>query len=154
MFSLSMNRYKPFWLLAIILQFSLLCQAQTTNGNRKSTKIQFTTLKWDAVKKLAKQQGKLIFVDAYAEWCAPCKLMVSTIFTDKTVSSYFNTKFINVKIDMEKEEGVHLAELWNVSTYPTLLFLDSSGKIVSFTEGYIDASGLLKLGKQIDHPKK
>jgi uncharacterized protein YyaL (SSP411 family) len=58
----------------------------------------------------AKKENKLIFVDAYASWCGPCKLMVKNIFPLKTVGDYYNSHFINAKIDMEKGEGIELAK--------------------------------------------
>ena len=78
----------PF-LLTFSLFFSLFCQAQSG--------IEFFHGSWDEALELAKKEHKAIFMDAYAEWCGPCKRMAKNIFTQKEVGDFFNKHFINVK---------------------------------------------------------
>ena len=63
--------------------------------------------------KAAKAEGKLLFVDFYTEWCGPCKMMANNVFPQKDVGDYMNAKFVCLKIDAEKGEGVELAERRN-----------------------------------------
>ena len=49
--------------------------------------------------------NELIFMDAYAIWCDPCKKMAKNVFKQKKVGQFFNQNFINVKMDMEKDIG-------------------------------------------------
>ena len=35
----------------------------------------------------AKQNPKLIFVDLYADWCVPCRIMEANVYSDPTVAS-------------------------------------------------------------------
>ena len=37
----------------------------------------------------AKAENKLIFIDAYAVWCGPCKVMARDIFPLKEVGDFF-----------------------------------------------------------------
>lgn len=109
--------------------------------------INFTDAKWNEILELAKNQDKIIFLDAYAEWCGPCKLMSAKVFTDSEVGSFYNNNFINVKIDMEKGEGLKLRSDYLVTAYPTLLFINPNGEIIQKKVGALNAKDFLLLGK-------
>ena len=56
--------------------------------------------------------------------------------------NYFNHKkwfeienFINFKVDAEKAQGLDLAIMYMVSSYPTLLFLDDQGNVLERKDG-------------------
>lgn len=115
-------------------------------------KINFEKGSFNSLLEKAAKQDKLIFVDAYAEWCGPCKLMERNVFTNAEVGAYFNENFINAQIDMEKGEGVELAMRYGVSAYPSLLFLNSKGEVVQKFIGYYDAKNFLKIGKEVADP--
>lgn len=83
----------------------------------------------------AKAENKLVFVDFYTTWCLPCKLMEEDVFTDKELGNYMNANYISYKVDAEKGNGVNLASIFKVSVYPTLLFLDTNGKVLERKEG-------------------
>ncbi|WP_312419209.1 thioredoxin fold domain-containing protein [Epilithonimonas sp.] len=100
----------------------------------------------------AKAEKKLVFMDAYAAWCGPCKLMEKNVFTDKNVADYYNQNFINAHFDMEKGEGKTLAAKYGIRSYPTLLFLNSEGEIVGKELGYIKTEEFLALGKKNNKP--
>jgi thiol-disulfide isomerase/thioredoxin len=84
---------------------------------------------------LAKKENKLIFMDAYASWCGPCKWMSANIFTNDTVADFYNSHFICIKMDMEKGEGVKLSEKYDIKAYPTLLFIRPDGTLVHLKVG-------------------
>ena len=90
---------------------------------------------FETVLALAKSEGKLVFVDFYADWCTPCKMMDQEVFTDKSIGDYFNKKFVNIKVDSEKGNGPDLAAIFEVTALPTLLFLDEIGRVVMRREG-------------------
>lgn len=83
----------------------------------------------------AKAENKLVFIDAYTTWCGPCKWMSKNIFTNDTIADYFNSNFINAKIDMEKGEGIDIAKKYEVRCYPNLLFVDGDGNLVHRAAG-------------------
>ena len=95
----------------------------------------------------SKSQGKLIFVDAYAEWCGPCKWMSNTVFKEEAVGAFYNKHFINMKIDMEKGEGPALARKYGVRAYPTFFFLDENGEVVAKAMGGRRTAQFLELGE-------
>lgn len=101
----------------------------------------------------AKAEDKLIFLDAYASWCRPCKMMSAYVFTKPEVGEYYNEHFINVKMDMEKGEGPNLARQLKVTAYPTFFYINGDGQVKYFKKGYIESDDLLKLGAQINKKK-
>lgn len=91
--------------------------------------------------------GKPIFMDAYAEWCGPCKLMDKKVFSQFKAGEFFNANFINIKMDMEKGEGIDLAKKLGVKAYPTFFILNSEGTVKVNTLGYMDVDRLIEFGK-------
>ncbi|MFZ4477717.1 MAG: thioredoxin family protein [Saprospiraceae bacterium] len=110
--------------------------------------IEFFHGKWSEALEKAKAEDKLIFVDAYASWCGPCKRMSSQVFPDSKSGAFYNTSFVCLKIDMEKPENADFADKYPVGSYPTLLFIDADGKIVLKEVGYRDVDPFLALGKK------
>ncbi|MCR8666550.1 thioredoxin domain-containing protein [Aestuariibaculum sp. M13] len=83
----------------------------------------------------AKAENKLVFIDFYTVWCGPCKKMARDIFPLSTVGEMYNKNFINLKLDAEKE-GEAVAKQYNVTGYPTLLYLDTDGKVLLMDTAY------------------
>lgn len=102
----------------------------------------------------AKKENKLVFIDAYASWCGPCKLMAKNIFPLQAVGDYYNGHFINAKIDMEKGEGVDLAKKYNVKAFPTYLFINGNGEEVHRTLGYVEEKDFIQFAKDAEDPSK
>ncbi|SHM98081.1 thioredoxin family protein [Mucilaginibacter sp. OK098] len=118
----------------------------TTDKN--PTHIVFIENSWDEALKQAALQNKYIFVDAYATWCGPCKMLKAQTFTDDKAAAFYNSNFVNVAIDMEKGRGPELARQWQLRAYPTLIIFDPKGKPVLGSVGFIKADDLIKFGKQ------
>jgi thiol-disulfide isomerase/thioredoxin len=95
----------------------------------------------------ASANGKVVFLDAYTVWCGPCKKMTANTFPDSTVGAFYNAHFVNIKIDMEKGEGVALARQYGIDLYPTLLFLDTEGKIMHRVAGFYGTKEFIELGQ-------
>lgn len=75
----------------------------------------------------ASKKSKPVFLDCYTSWCGPCKQMANQVFTLPEAGEFFNSNFVNIKIDMEKGEGVALKEKYNVKAFPTFIILDGKG---------------------------
>ncbi len=116
--------------------------------------IKFEDSNFASILAKAKKENKLIFVDAYASWCGPCKLMVKNIFPLQSVGDYYNAHFINAKIDMEKGEGIDLAKKYNVKAFPTYLFIDGNGEAVHRTLGYVEEKDFIQFAKDAEDPKR
>lgn len=131
-----------FYRLVIIVPavfFTITCKAQSS---REGINFFHGTLK--EAREKAKKENKLIFFDAYASWCGPCRYMDSVIYTKKTVGDFFNKNFVSIRVDMEKGEGPELAtKLTSIDGYPSLLFLDGDGHIVKTILGSRSEKALL-----------
>ncbi len=110
--------------------------------------IDFFQGSWKEVKNKAAETGKPVFVDAYAEWCGPCKMMDRRVFTRKKVGKFYNEHFINYQYDMEKGNGPKFRKKFRVTAYPTLIYFNSEGKVIKRKRGAMGPQSLLKLGKK------
>ncbi len=137
---------KSFYVLMLCLaSFGATLQAQ--DG------IRFEQGSWETILAKAKAENKLIFLDAYAAWCGPCKMMDRDVFSDASVGKFYNEQFINARIDMEKGEGPSLASHYGVRAYPTLFFIDASGEMAHTALGYHGVEQFLELGKTALKPE-
>lgn len=107
--------------------------------------IKFEESTWKEAMEKAKKADKPLFVDAFAQWCGPCKAMAKNVFTREEVGKFFNENFINLKLDMETPDGRDFEALYTVSAYPTLFFIDTKGKVIKKVVGGQQAEGLLRI---------
>jgi thiol-disulfide isomerase/thioredoxin len=76
----------------------------------------------------AKATKKLVFVDCFTIWCAPCTYMTREVFPLQEAGDFFNKHFINVMFDMEQAEGLEINDKYTVTNYPTYLILTPDGE--------------------------
>ncbi|MEO1515116.1 MAG: thioredoxin family protein [Bacteroidota bacterium] len=134
----------------IILLF--LGLALVINIEAQDAGIQFSQTDWEQTLQMAKEQDKLIFVDAYTTWCGPCKRMAANVFPQEAVGALYNDHFINLKIDMEKGEGILFARAYGVQSYPTFLYINSRGQLMHKGLGSRDADEFIALGEAATDP--
>ncbi len=134
-----------FVTLSLVLTFSIFAQ------NRQ---IIFETGNVASVFEKAKKENKLIFVDAMTSWCGPCKQMAKHVFTNDTVADYYNLHFVNLKLDMEKGEGLAYAEKYQVRCYPNMMFLDANGNVVHRVAGSMPVTEFIAFAKKTKTPEK
>ncbi len=91
--------------------------------------VYFYELSYEDALKMAKQQGRKLFIDCYTTWCGPCKYMSETVFKQEKVGDFLNQNFICLKYDMEKGEGPELAKKFGVRAYPTFVIVNPDGTI-------------------------
>lgn len=140
-----MNPFYKFLFLTFLLpSFALAQESKPT--------ILFQNISFKQALDQSEKTGKLIFVDCYTSWCAPCKWMEQNVFVNDSVYKYFNAHFVNFKIDMEKGEGPQLREKYKVASYPTYLFLNENGDIIHRTGSKMEVSEFLKQGETANNP--
>jgi thiol:disulfide interchange protein len=96
----------------------------------------------------AKAEKKLVFIDAYATWCSPCKLMDRNVFTHSPTADFFNKNFISYKVNVDKDNGSTIKLLYDVNTLPGLLFLNANGDLLVKEQNSITISQLKSLANK------
>jgi thioredoxin-related protein len=115
--------------------------------------INFFKGSWQEVLKEAQKTSKPIFVDFYATWCGPCKLMSKTTFKDAEVGKYYNDNFISFKVDAEHEE-TELVNKVGLRAYPTLVYFNPQGVIMLNWVGMLDKEEILQKGQLVRNFEK
>ncbi len=137
-------------ILPLLLAFiAIIHPLRSNSGNETRTGIIFHQGTWQEALQLAEEEGKPIFLDISASWCAPCKRLKATTFPDNEVGELYNRNFINVMVDGEKGEGIELARKYEIRGYPSLIFVDSEGKLIAQTTGYLNPEQFVAIGKEI-----
>jgi len=91
------------------------------------------TITWQqydpAVLYRARQEGKPVLLEFYADWCIPCLELEQHTFSDGGVINS-TWPFVRVQVDMsdyESPESERLREEFGVTGVPEILFLDARG---------------------------
>lgn len=99
---------------------------------------------FDEALKKAQSEKKDLFVDFYADWCGPCKMMSTEVFTRPEVGEYFNARFVCVQIDADAPANKTLAKKYNVTALPTMIFISREGKEMRRIQGALDPESFLQ----------
>jgi len=121
---------------------------------------------WEQVLKKAQRENKYIFVDCYATWCGPCKSMDKEVFTVDSIGNFFNANYVSIKLQFDstaKDDNyvrnwLPMAKIfqqsYQIEGFPTYLFFDPSGKLVSKTIGAEQAENFLANAKRMLNPSE
>ena len=145
-----MTNHSIYLVVATLLSISTSAMAQEAGQEG----IVFIDNEWNDALATAKASGKNIFIDAYTTWCGPCKMMDRDVFTDSSVAIFYNKHFINLKLDIEKGDGLEVAEKFQVRAYPSFLFIDADQNLVHRGVGYQPVARFLQLGDEALDPAK
>ncbi len=153
------NMYRIFYLLVLL---PLISSAQNAE-----TGIDFTqNLNWQQIQQKAKNENKFIFVDCYATWCKPCKMMDSMVYTLSDVGAALNKSFISVKVQMDTsgrdaqnikawyKDANEIKQKYSVTSFPTFLFFSPEGELVHKGIGYMHSSGFIPLADDARTPDR
>lgn len=126
-----------------IIAALLVCHLAMAQG------ISFEHGNWASVKAKAAKAHKLVYLDVFTTWCGPCKMMARNYFPAQEAGDFYNKQFINYQIDAEKGEGLDVAKTYNITGYPTNLFIEpATGKVIYRTMGMpADLKGFIQNGK-------
>lgn len=101
--------------------------------------VKFETKSTDAVREMAVKTGKLVFIDLYADWCPPCRMMERQVFSRKDVGEFMDQRFIAAKYDTDKTTGRELMKKYGSGAIPLYLVFDTQGELLGRIQGAADA---------------
>ena len=104
------------------------------------------------VMKKAGDEGKLYFVDFYADWCTPCKWMDKTVFSDDQVKHKLTDNYIPIKVNIDDLDGFELKQKYKIGVLPTFIIFNSSGEMVDRVEETLNVDELLEILALHDNP--
>jgi thiol:disulfide interchange protein len=123
-----------------------------------ASEIKWVTL--DELQELNKKEPRKVFIDIYATWCGPCKLMDKKTFADPDIVQYVNENYYAVKLNGEGKQQVNifgktmteaeLAYAFQIRGYPSTVFMTEELQPYQPVAGYIPAKEFLKMLKQFN----
>ncbi len=96
---------------------------------------------------IAKKKKKplLIFFTG-SDWCGPCKMLVEDFFETEKFKKMADTELVLYEADLprnadlitdtQREDNLKLRSKYNVSSYPTVIILNSKGKEIGRKKSY------------------
>lgn len=86
----------------------------------------------------AKKNPRLIFVDLYADWCIPCRVMDASVYSDPSVAAFLNNRFYPVKLNAESQDTIMCDgqkktvkrcyfDVWELSVLPAFVLVAPKG---------------------------
>jgi thiol:disulfide interchange protein DsbD len=92
----------------------------------------------DGVLKTAQAARRPVLIDFSADWCIPCREMENTTFTDPGVVKEAS-RFVKLRADLTRQDSKSesIISQFQVQGVPTLMLLDSGGRVRKKMVGYI-----------------
>ena len=90
----------------------------------------------------AKETGRPIMIDFYADWCGPCKMLDAETYSDDRVAAA-STNLVMVRIDVDQNQP--LAGRYRVESIPTIVVLNSEGTEINREVGFMPVGPMLTM---------
>lgn len=132
--------------------FTVLTLSTYANPITTENSVEFYEGNFDSAKSKAMEEGKLFFVDFYADWCLPCKWMDETTFKNSEVVDILNDNFVALKVDVDELDGFELRQKFGVNVFPTLLVFGADGSLIKRIEETMPPSQLAGILDELNVP--
>ena len=91
----------------------------------------------------ARNEGKPVLVNFYADWCVWCKRLESTTLRDAKVAAVLQDKVVPLSLDVDGG-GKELSNEYQVDGLPTIIVLDAGGNEIGRIPGYMPPDSFLE----------
>ena len=98
----------------------------------------------------SKTDKKPLFVMVHANYCSTCRNMLKTIFPEKSVGDYYNSKFINAILDIDANSTDQFNKDYNIQGTPTFLLFSYDGKLIKKTSGFLDKDAIISFATDVN----
>ena len=88
----------------------------------------------------ARKSDKPMMIEFWADWCAPCKVMETEVYSDPRVAGALKDKMVAVRIQFDLQKD--LVRQYNIEAIPNIVFTDSWGTELIRHRGIIEADDL------------
>lgn len=131
----------------------LLFFAASSFGTEKSL---IRWMGYDEAMAAAQKDPKLIFVDLYADWCVPCRIMDKNVYSNPSVAAVLNNKFYRVKLDADSQDTITCDgfkktvqqcyfEVWELKALPAFVLVAPKGLSILTVTDSMNAQEMLEL---------
>ena len=144
--------------MRILLFIALVLAGTATKAQESESKINWMTM--NEALAAQKQTPKNIIMDAYTDWCGPCKMLDKNTFGHPKVAEFINENYYPVKFNAEGQEEIkykdevfanpqykaelkgkrnsphEFARALQISGYPSIVFFDENAELIAPLTGY------------------
>lgn len=106
--------------------------------------IDFTDISYSEALEYSTFENKLVFVNFNSVEVEPCQIMANTTFQNKDVISILNGYYVSVNADVDMPNGKKWIDRFNVECLPTMMVLDSQGKLMGINQGTLSTPAFIK----------
>lgn len=102
----------------------------------------FQSISYEQAVGKARRDNKQVMIACGATWCEPCSKLEAITLKNRRVEKFLSENAIAIKVDIDQQRD--LVNKHNISSVPTMLFLDAHGKEVGRIMGYENAEKVLE----------